>query len=164
MSYCFLFGPVGVWVSHCIEGKTRHSDRESGTRVDIRRVEYTEGHREGNGGFVMPPMAQPVDKVAIWRADLLFEIEPPTLAPHHHYHPEFNANGPCLRVDDADLMADPVGWTVDKLRNLDVLLRASAASELVDEVDMDEVARALPAMVSAIEDCMSRVPTLEQLR
>jgi len=61
-------------------------------------------------------------------------------------------------------MADPVGWTADKLRHLDILLRDCGAAELVDGLDMDEVERSAPLVRAALDDCFSRVPAQADTR
>ena len=108
------------------------------------------GSRDGNEGFEVTS----VSDGGIWRADLLIVVDPPTGELRHHHHPRFEHGDVGDRVFDADLAADPVGWTVAKLADLPALLTECGAAELAGEIDADEVKQALPAMRAAIESCM----------
>lgn len=164
MSYAFLFGPVGIWVMHCVDdGVARNKDRtdlargcrrEAGARVEVRRLHDLPGNRPLNEGFALGPVSED----GIWRADLLLEVDPPTRAAHFHHHPNPDGVDVGARVYDEDMMADPLSWTMRKISKLNELLLASRFSELAAEVDMDEVERLSGAMRAAITECLNRVP------
>jgi hypothetical protein len=164
MSYVFIFRPVAVWVSYMVDDETGYGEMEGGARVEVRRITELPGHRRSAEGFSIPPISES----GIWRADLLLELNPPTLAPHYHHHPNFrDVNGHrdvgdrCL---DPEAFADPVAWTTEKIRRLDLLMAECGVEELVGDLDMQEVERVLPAVAAAIAECLSRVPTLVELR
>lgn len=147
MEYAFVFGPVAVTVEACT---CPEGDLEAGARIELRRVRTIPGTREGNEGYEV----RPVHDGGLWRADLLIVVDPPTAEPRFHHHPKFKHGDVGNRVFDPAIEADPPGWTIAKLADLRQLLIDVGASDIADDIDYDEVTRALPAMRAAIEACM----------
>lgn len=147
MEYAFVLGPVAVTVVSCT---CPEGDLEAGARVELRRVTQLPGSRDGNEGFQVLPVAEG----GLWRADLLIVVDPPTGELRHHHHPRFEDGDVGDRVFDPALMADPAGWTVAKLADFRSLLLEVGAVDIVDEVDYDGLANALPAIRAAIDACM----------
>jgi hypothetical protein len=147
MEYAFVFGPVAVVVEAC---ECPEGDLEAGARIELRRVRTLPGNRDGNEGFSVLP----VTEGGLWRADLLVVVDPPTREPRYHHHPRFEDGDVGDRVFDPELAADPPGWTMAKLADLRALLLDVGAGDVVDEVDYDEVRRALPAIRAAIDACL----------
>lgn len=153
MVYAFIVGPIAITVRYWQE-HAPDSDVETGARVEVRRVTSAIGRhdRPGAAGWRIAP----VSDGGIWRSDLLELIAGARHEPRHHHHPDFRDGDVGTRVFDPALTADPVGWTMDRLASLPVLLAEAGVPELVDEVDMAAVRRALPAIRTAIEDCIGR--------
>ena len=151
MQYAYVFGPVAVTVESCT---CPEGDLEAGARIEIRRARPRPGNRDGNEGFEVLS----VSEGGVWRADLLIVVDPPTGEPRHHHHPRFEDGDVGYRVFDPALTADPPGWTMAKLADLRSLLIESGAADVADEIDYDEVARALPAIRAAIDACLVTVP------
>jgi hypothetical protein len=147
VEYAFVFGPVAVTVESCT---CPEGDLEAGARIELRRVLPLPGNRPGNEGFQVLPVAEG----GLWRADLLVVVDPPTRQPRHHHHPRFEHGDVGDRVFDPALMTDPRGWTIAKLADLRNLLLEVGAADIVDTIDYDDVARALPAIRAAIDSCM----------
>lgn len=142
-----MFGPVAVTVEACT---CPEGDLEAGARIELRRVRTLPGNRDGNEGFAVLPVAEG----GLWRADLLVVVDPPTGEPRYHHHPRFEDGDVGDRVFDPELAADPPGWTMAKLADLRTLLLELGAGDVVDEIDYDEVTRALPAIRAAIDACL----------
>ena len=143
-----MFGPVAVTVLTC--SCPDEGDLEMGARVEIRRVSPLPGTRDGNEGF----QVLPVHEGGLWRADLLIVVDPPTGEPRHHHHPRFEDGDVGDRVFDPAMKADPAGWTIGKLADLRGLLTEIGATDVIDQIDYDQVNRALPAIRAAIDGCL----------
>jgi hypothetical protein len=142
MLYAFITGPIAITAGYWVQ---RGADTESGARVEIRRVEHEEipGGPAGVAGLRLLPVSQ-----GIWRADLFRDQDRNVI---YHYHPHFEKGDVGERFFDDQLTADPVGFVIDRLRDLRSLLQTSGAGDLVDQVDYGDVERALPAIRSAID-------------
>jgi hypothetical protein len=138
----YVFGPIAITAGHWVQ---RGVDTESGARVEIRRVEEEEvpGAAAGVAGLRLLPVS-----AGIWRADLFRDQDGNVI---YHYHPNFEKGDVGERSFDDQLTADPVGFVIDRLRDLQTVLRTSGAGDLVDAVPYAEIDRALPAIRSAIE-------------
>ena len=142
MLHAFIVGPIAITVGHWVQ---RGVDTESGARVEIRRVEHEviPGAAAGVAGLRLLPVSH-----GIWRADLFRDQDDKVI---YHYHPNFELGDVGEREFDDQLTADPVGFVIDRLRDLRAVLVASGAADLADAVDYGEVTRALPAIQAAIE-------------
>lgn len=142
MLYAFIVGPIAITAGHWVQ---RGVDTESGARVEIRRVEHEEipGAAAGVAGLRLLPVSD-----GIWRADLFRDQDGDVI---YHFHPRFEKGDVGERFFDDQLTADPVGFVIDRLRDLRDLLVTSGAADLVEQVDYTEVERALPAIRAAIE-------------
>jgi hypothetical protein len=142
MLHAFIVGPIAIMAGYWVQ---RGVDTESGARVEIRRVEHEEipGAAAGVAGLRLLPVSQ-----GIWRADLFRDQDGNVI---YHYHPQFELGDVGERHFDDHLTTDPVGFVMDRLRDLRTVLETSGAGDLVDRVDYDEVARALPAIRAAVE-------------
>jgi hypothetical protein len=142
MLYAFITGPVAITAGYWVQ---RGVDTESGARVEIRRVEHEEipGAPAGVAGLRLMPVSE-----GIWRADLFRDQDGNVV---YHYHPHFEKGDVGERFFDDQLTADPVGFVIDRLRDLRTLLETSGAGDLAGEVDYAEVERALPAIRVAVE-------------
>lgn len=142
MLYCFVTGPIAITAGYWVQ---RGIDTESGARVEIRRVEREEiaGAAAGVAGVRLLPVS-----TGIWRADLFRDQDGNVI---YHYHPRFEKGDVGERFFDDQLTSDPVGFVIDRLRDLPSLLEASGAGDLVDQVDYADVERSLPAIRTAIE-------------
>ena len=142
MLYCFVTGPIAITAGYWVQ---RGVDTESGARVEIRRIEREEltGAAAGVAGLRLLPVSE-----GIWRADLFRDQDGNVI---YHYHPNFEKGDVGERSLDDQLTADPVGFVMDRLRDLRSLLQTSGAGDLVDLVDYADVERSVPAIRSAIE-------------
>jgi hypothetical protein len=142
MLHVYIVGPIAITVGHWVQ---KGADTESGARVEIRRVEQEEvrGAAAGVAGFRVLPVS-----AGIWRADLFRDQDGRII---YHYHPRFEKGDVGERFFDEQLTADPVGFVIDRLRNLPEVLRDSGAGDIADEVAIAEVEQALPAIRQAIE-------------
>jgi hypothetical protein len=142
MLHAFITGPIAITAGYWVQ---RGADTESGARVEIRRVERETipGAAAGVAGLRLLPVSE-----GIWRADLFRDQDGNII---YHYHPNFEKGDVGERSFDDRLTADPVGFVMDRLRDLRSVLEASGAGDLVDEVDYGDVERALLAIRSAIE-------------
>jgi hypothetical protein len=142
MLHVYIVGPIAITVGHWVQ---KGADTESGARVEIRRVEQEEvpGAAAGVAGFRVLPVS-----AGIWRADLFRDQDGRII---YHYHPRFESGDVGERFFDEQLTADPVGFVIDRLRNLPEVLRDSGAGDIADEVAIAEVEQALPAIRQAIE-------------
>jgi hypothetical protein len=84
----------------------------------------------------------------IWRADLFRDQDGKVI---YHYHPRFEKGDVGERFFDEQLTSDPVGFVIDRIRNLRNLLATSGAGDLADQIDYAQVTSALPMMRAAIE-------------
>ena len=141
MLYAYVFGPIVVTAGHWVQ---RGVDTESGARVEIRRVEYEEiaGAPAGVAGLRFLPVS-----AGIWRADLFRDQDGRVI---YHYHPQFKDGDVGERSFDGRLTSDPVGFVIDRLRDLRAVLVSSGAGDLADRVDYAEIDRALPAIRASI--------------
>jgi hypothetical protein len=153
MVYMFLFGAVAITVRYWEE---TGDDVEGGARVEVRRAGEVIGehHRPGAAGWRVGP----VSEAGVWRSDLLSVINRPGNEPRFHHHPAFQDGDVGRRVFDPGLSADPVEWTIAKLADLPALLHAAGAADIIDQIDLEAVDRALPAIRSAILVCLDQVP------
>jgi hypothetical protein len=142
MLHAFILGPIAITAGHWVQ---RGADTESGARVEIRRVEREEiaGAPAGVAGLRLLPIS-----AGIWRADLFRDQDGKVI---YHYHPRFEAGDVGERSFDDRLTADPVGFVIDRLRELRTVLVASGAGDIADQVDYAEIDRSLPAIRAAIE-------------
>ena len=142
MLHAYIFGPIVVTAGHWVQLGV---DTESGARVEIRRVEHEEipGAPAGVAGLRFLPAS-----AGVWRADLFRDQDGRII---YHHHPHFEDGDVGERFFDDRLTADPVGFVIDRLRDLRTVLETSGAGDVVDEVDYTEVERALPAIRNAIE-------------
>ena len=142
MLYAYIVGPIAITVGHWVQ---RGVDTESGARVEIRRVEHEviPGAAAGVAGLRLLPVSH-----GIWRADLFRDQDDQVI---YHYHPNFELGDVGEREFDDQLTADPVGFVIDRLRDLRTVLVASGAGDLADAVDYADIAIALPAIRAAIE-------------
>jgi hypothetical protein len=141
MLHAYIFGPIAVTAGHWVQ---RGVDTESGARVEIRRVEHEEipGAPAGVAGLRFLPVS-----AGVWRADLFRDQDDNVI---YHYHPHFEKGDVGERFFDDQLTADPVGFVIDRLRDLRTLLETSGAGDLAGQVDYAEVERALPAIRAAV--------------
>ena len=149
MLQVFVFGPIAVTAGYW---EQRGTDVETGARVEIRRVKYDEipGAAAGVAGLRLLPVSE-----GIWRADLFRNQDGEAI---YHYHPQFEDGDVGQRYFDDQLTNDPVGFVIDRLRNLPAVLRGSGAADAVEGVDLAEVERALPAIREAIERSFEASP------
>jgi hypothetical protein len=142
MLYAFISDPIVITAGYWVQ---RGVDTESGARVEIRRVEREEipGAPAGVAGLRFLPVS-----AGIWRADLFRDQAGKVI---YHYHPQFEKGDVGQRFLDDQLTADPVGFVVERLRDLRSLLETSGAGDLADQVSYADVERALPAIRAAIE-------------
>jgi hypothetical protein len=161
MSYAFLFGTVGVWIGYVREDFSERPGRgvEAGARIDVRRLDVVPGKSPNFRGFAFSTLSDG----GIWRADLLWQIDPLPLKPCHHQHHIPYANRPPERSRDyePEIASDPAGWAEAKLRRLDILVTDAGADKLLDGLEMDEVELLMPAMRAAIDDSLARLPALQ---
>jgi hypothetical protein len=148
MLYAFITGPIAITAGYWVQ---RGADTESGARVEIRRVEREEisGAPAGVAGLRLLPVS-----AGIWRADLFRDQDANVI---YHYHPHFEKGDVGERFFDDQLTADPVGFVIDRLRDLRTVLETSGAGDLVDQVNYAEVERVLPAIRNAIEGAFEPV-------
>jgi hypothetical protein len=142
MLHAFITGPIAITAGYWVQ---RGADTESGARVEIRRVDREEipGAPAGVAGLRLLPVS-----AGIWRADLFRDQDGNVI---YHYHPLFEKGDVGERFFDDQLTADPVGFVIDRLRDLRTLLETSGAGDLVDAVPYAEVERSLPAIRAAID-------------
>ena len=145
MKTVFVNGRVAVVIRYW---EQRGKVTEVGARVDSRKVEQGEGPGQragaaGGGG--------------IWRADLLVNLDDGLEC--FHYHPEFKDDDVGERFDEPQLQDDPRGWMEGRLRNLPEILEDAGAGDLIASIDLDELDRAVPLMMAAIESALERIPT-----
>lgn len=142
MLHAFITGPIAITAGYWVQ---RGADTESGARVEIRRIEREEipGAAAGVAGLRLLPVS-----AGIWRADLFRDQVGNVI---YHYHPHFEKGDVGERFFDDQLTADPVGFVIDRLRDLRTLLETSGAVDLADQVDYADVQRSLPAIRTAIE-------------
>ncbi len=142
MLHAYVAGPIAITVGHWVQ---KGAETESGARVEIRRVEPEDipGAAAGVAGFRILPVS-----AGIWRADLFRDQDGRVI---YHYHPHFEKGDVGERFFDDQLTADPVGFVIDRLRDLPAVLRDSGAGDIVAAVPLAEVERALPAIRQAIE-------------
>jgi hypothetical protein len=142
MLQIFVFGPIAITAGYW---EQRGAEVESGARVEIRRVRPVDvpGAAPGVAGLELSPIPQ-----GIWRADLFRDERG---EPVFHYHPHFVDGDVGERSFDDRLTADPVGFVIDRLTALPDLLADSGASDVIDDLDVDEIRRNLPLIREAIE-------------
>lgn len=152
MIYAYIMGRVAVTVRDWVE---RGAEVEAGARLEIRRVDTVtlpRRHRPGGEGWRVAA----VGDGGIWRSDILTAVDGDR-APRYHHHPDFGDGDVGPRVFDDAMTADPVSWTMRRVRDLPGLLIASGAGDLAAEIDDDELAEALPLIEDAIRACLARV-------
>jgi hypothetical protein len=140
----FAFNEIAIVVRHWFE--VGPEDEEHGARVEVRRL-APHPHR----GSESAPQILELDAI-VWRADLFdgLEDEPGSWSRAHH-HVNFDGIEPLDRSWDDGLSADPIGWTRRTLEDLPALL-ADRGVELDDpDGEAEDVRRALPAIMAAIE-------------
>lgn len=142
MLHAYVVGPIAITVGHWVQ---RGAETESGARVEIRRVEREAipGAAAGVAGFRVLPVS-----AGIWRADLFRDQDGRVI---YHYHPRFEKGDVGERYFDDQLTADPVGFVIDRLRDLPAVLRDSGAGDIAGDVPLAAIERALPAIRQAIE-------------
>jgi hypothetical protein len=140
----FAFNEIAVVVRHWFE--IGPEDEEHGTRVEVRR-RVPHPHR----GSESAPQILELDGI-VWRADLFDGLaDPPGSWSRAHHHVNFDGIEPVDRSWDDDLSADPLGWTRRQLEDLPALLAARGVELADPEGEAEDVRRALPAIMAAIE-------------
>jgi hypothetical protein len=142
MLHAYITGPIAITAGYWVQ---RGADTEAGARVEIRRIEREEipGAPAGVAGLRLLPVSE-----GIWRADLFRDQDGNVI---YHYHPHFEKGDVGERFFDDTLTVDPIGFVVDRLRDLRTLLETCGAGDLTDQVDYADVERSLPAIRAAIE-------------
>lgn len=153
MISAFVVGPVAITVRYWEE---RDLEVEGGARIEVRRVTDVLGpqHRPGAAGWRI----EPVSSGGLWRSDILTVISRPGNEPRYHHHPEFRDGDVGQRVFEPEMTADPVGFTMARLADLRRVLVDAGAAHLAARIDEDDLARALPAVRAAIDDCLEQMP------
>ena len=157
MLYAFGFERVGVLV-----GDLYHLDpqppkgqegAERGVRIELRVLE-----RGPLKGSIYS--AQPIEVGRpIWRADLLETVAGrPGSFDRTHHHPVFRDWDPTSRVFARELSADPLGWLVEMLADLDGLLAtAGFPAETAGPDDAASLRDVAPEIVDATRRLLDKV-------
>lgn len=132
---------------------------ERGVRVELRTVSATDGPsiyaaREVHVGG------------AIWRADLLSSVDSPVSGfDRVHHHPHFEGAEPGPRVFDPAMEADPLGWTLDRLADVEGLVAGCGFdSSVLGPGDGDALRAELGAIGAAISRMVTRIEAGELAR
>ncbi|TCP47846.1 hypothetical protein EV191_11151 [Tamaricihabitans halophyticus] len=151
MKYLFVNGRLAIQIRYWEEP----GFADGGARIELRHVSQVEGtqHRAGAAGCTVSP----VSPGGLWRADLFLHLDKPGKGCFHH-HPNFAADDVGRRDFDEKIGRDPRRWIEERLRDLPALLAACGGTDVLESVDLDEHHRALPLMLTAIEQCMARLP------
>jgi hypothetical protein len=144
MQQIFAFNELAVVVRHWFE--VGPEDEEHGARLELRRL-VSHPHR----GSESAPQVLELDGI-VWRADLFDGLnDPPGSWSRAHHHTAFDGIEPQGRDWKDELTADPIGWTRRRLADLPGLLQDV---ELADpEGEAEDVRRALPVIMAAVEAC-----------
>jgi hypothetical protein len=161
MLHVFGFDRVAVAVGDLyfvdpepLEGQEGH---EHGVRLELRRLERGE-----LPGTIYS--AQPIALGApIWRVDLFESTDGPVGSfDRTHHHPTFDGWEPEPRCFEPDLSADPLGWLVGRLCDLDGVLTASGIDPAeVGPGDPQAVRRAASQIVAVVRTSLEQVRTGE---
>ncbi|ANY05537.1 hypothetical protein [Pseudonocardia sp. HH130630-07] len=151
MKYLFVNGRLAIQIRYWEEP----GFGDGGARVELRRVTQVEGtaHRAGAAGCTVSP----VRPDGLWRADLFLNLDRPGEGCFHH-HPTFSATDVGGREFERAITDDPRRWIEDRLRDLPALLALCGGEDVLSSVDLDEHRRALPLMLTAVEQCLARLP------
>ena len=155
MKRAFIFERTAVLVFDWYEPDP-DGDDEHGVRVEIRLLGNTD-HRGSPSAAQEVVLDQPV-----FRADLfdLIAGEPGNFL-RAHYHPSFDGVEPSERRWDASLSADPLGWLVAGLSDLEgVFAKSSAASFVPEEAlraDADALRRVVGEVITVAELVLAQV-------
>lgn len=158
MLQVFGFDRVGVVIGdiYFVDPNPRKGQEgaERGVRLELRMLRA--GDLTGSVYSSRPiTIAEPV-----WRADLLESADgPPGSLNRAHHHPKMRDWEPHVRVFDAALSSDPVGWVGTQLADLESLL-GRAGIEVDAELAADaeklrgstaEIQRAVSAMLDQVK-------------
>src|SRR3954453_12163408 len=144
MQQGFAFNELAIAVRHWFE--VGPDDTEHGARLEIRRIA-----RHPHRGSESAPQVLELDEI-VWGADLFDWVEdPPGSGSRAHAHLDWDGIEPTGRSWDDDLSADPLGWTRRQLEDLPALLAARGVELADPEGEAEDVRRALPAIMAAIE-------------
>jgi hypothetical protein len=146
MQHVFAFNELAIAVRHWYE--IGPEDEEHGARLEIRRIA-----RHPHRGSESAPQVLELDEV-VWRADLFDGLDdPPGRWSRAHHHLDWDGIEPTGRTWDAELSADPLGWTRRRLEDLPALLERRGVTLADPEGEAAEVRRALPAIMAALQEC-----------
>jgi hypothetical protein len=140
----FAFNEIAIVVRHWFE--IGPDDDEHGARLEIRRL-VPHPHR----GSESAAQVLELDGI-VWRADLFdgLDDEPGSWSRAHH-HVNFDGIEPLDRTWDEELSADPLGWTRRRLEDLPELLAARGVELEDPDGEAEDVRRAIPAIMAAVE-------------
>lgn len=156
----FAYRSIGIVVRHWFE--IGPQDEEHGCRIELRSLP-----RLVHRGTESASQMLIIDR-ALWRADLFDLVggEPGNFR-RAHYHPSFAYTEPTDRAWDQRLTSDPMGWIVDRLRNLAGTVDDQTKAELELDCDQQAVCRDLEQITRVIslrvgEACPSPQACLSQ--
>jgi len=153
--YAFAFGRVGVVASdlYLLDPRFGDDGSEQGVRLEVRIFEA----RDLPGSMAS---ARPIAvEQPIWRADLLESIANPGSLDRAHHHPRFVGEWePGDRHFVDEMTADPLGFVGKRLSDLDALLDdAGISGDEVDSSDAEELRRAVPEILDAVQRLLDGV-------
>ncbi|HEY2331715.1 MAG TPA: hypothetical protein VGH94_07325 [Acidimicrobiales bacterium] len=156
MLYGFGFDRLGVVVSdlYFVDPAPAPGQEgpEQGVRVELRLVEA--GPLRG-GIYSARPIT--IER-PVWRVDLLESVDHPATLDRAHHHPFFDGWEPSPRRFVKALSDDPLRWLRTRLDDLDGVLRgARVPPDAVGATDVDDVRRAAPEIVAAVESLLKRI-------
>lgn len=153
MKYAFLFGAYRTAdydardeLAVTVQNFSTHRDDgdENGCRIEIQLVHEK---MSSLAAAKVTTLGEPV-----WRADIFSTKTAPGTWDRAHFHPRFEGQEPSGRAYAQDeIRKNPVGWARERLADLPSLLREGGHPEMLERIDLAEVALALPAMVAAVE-------------
>jgi hypothetical protein len=144
MQQVFAFNELAIAVRHWFE--VGPEDTEHGARLEIRRIA-----RHPHRGSESAPQVLELDEI-VWRADLFDGLDdPPGSWSRAHHHLDWDGIEPTGRTWDDELSADPLGWTRRQLEDLPALLARRGVTLEDPEAEAEDVRRALPAIMAALE-------------
>jgi hypothetical protein len=153
MKYAFLFGDYRTadydardHLAVTVQNFSTHRDDgdENGCRIEIQLVRE---EMSSLAAAKVTTLGEPV-----WRADIFSTKSAIATWDRAHFHPRFEGQEPTGRAYAQDeIREDPVAWARERLSNLASLLTEGGHPEVLEQIDVAEVASALPAMVAAVE-------------
>jgi hypothetical protein len=150
-----IIGPIAATAEYWEEAQA-DGTRETGCRVQLRRVRETK-----------PPVPPPLPRrdavfwsieEPIWRADLFTTVGGSGAFDAAHYHPTFTGLVPCDRVRAPGIDADPFGWIKGRLSDFPQMLAEAGHPELADEIDLETLRQAMPAILAGIRATLDYRP------